>query len=97
MYAYIETSSPRIAGDTARLVSPWMRGAQCMTFYYHMYGSTMGCIVIYIRSQAANTLKPVCLRSGDRGDQWIQRKISINETTSYQVSCKMFACIYAMV
>ena len=91
MYAYIETSSPRIPGDTARLVSPWMRGPQCMTFFYHMYGSTMGCIVIYIRSQSANLLKPLWLRSEDVGDHWIQGQISINETTSYQVSCKKFA------
>ena len=87
MYAYIETSSPRIPGDTARLKSPWMRGPQCMTFYYHMYGSTMGCVVIYIKSQVTNRLKPVWMRSEDRGDYWIQGHISINETRSYQVSC----------
>ena len=89
MYVYIETSSPRKLGDTARLESPWMRGAQCMTFYYHMYGSTMSCVVIYIKSQATNRLKPVWLRSQDQGDYWIEGKISINVTSSYQVSCKM--------
>ena len=86
MYVYIETSSPRQLGDTARLESPWMRGPQCMTFYYHMYGSTMSCVVIYIRSQATNRLKPVWAKSQDQGDRWIQGQISINETSSYQVS-----------
>jgi len=86
MYVYIETSSPRQPGDTARLESPWMRGPQCMTFYYHMYGSTMSCLVIYIRRQATNRLKPVWLQSRNRGDRWIQGQISINETASYQVS-----------
>ena len=91
MYTYIESSGPRKPGDTARLLSPWIRGPQCMTFFYHMYGSTMGCIVIYIKSQTANKLKPVWLRSEDRGDHWIQGQISVNETTSYQVNCKVIA------
>lgn len=86
MYVYIETSFPRKPGDTARLESPWMRGPQCMTFNYHMYGATMSCVVIYIKRQATNRLKPVWLRSQDQGDHWIQGKISINETLSYQVS-----------
>jgi len=86
MYVYIETSSPRQPGDIARLESPWMRGPQCMTFYYHMYGSTMSCLVIYIRHQATNRLKPVWVKSRNQGDGWIQGQISINETASYQVS-----------
>ena len=61
-----------------------------MSFYYHMYGATMGCIVIYIKSQATNELKPIWLRSQDQGNHWIQGEISINETSSYQVSFKMF-------
>ena len=90
MYVYIETSSPRQLGDTARLESPWMRGPQCMTLYYHMYGATMSCVVIYIKSQATNRLKPVWLRSQDQGNHWIHGQISINETSSYQVSFKFF-------
>ena len=86
MYVYIETSYPRQLGDTARLESPWMRGPQCMTFYYHMYGITMSCLAIYIRSQATNRLKLVWVKSQDQGNRWIQGQISINETASYQVS-----------
>ena len=85
MYIYIETSYPRQPGDSARLESPWMMGPQCMTFFYHMYGSTMS---IHVKSQATNKLKPVWLRSQDQGDHWIQGQISINETSSYQVSRK---------
>ena len=86
MYIYIETSSPRKLKDTARLLSPWMRGPQCMTFYYHMYGATMSCVVIYIRSQDSNKLKPVWLKSENHGNRWLQGQISINETGIYQVS-----------
>lgn len=89
MYIYIEASLPRVPGDTARLQSPWMRGPQCMTFSYHMYGSTMSCVVMYIRRLVTNRLKPVWLKSQDRGNRWIRGQISINETASYQVSCEM--------
>ena len=97
MYVYIETSSPRKPGDTARLESPWMRGSQCMTFYYHMYGTTMSCVVIYIKRQVTNRLKPVWLRSQDQGDHWIQGKISISETSDYQVSHKMSSVVMLLV
>ena len=90
MYIYIETSNPRRPGDTARLESPWMRGPQCMTFYYHMFGSTMSCVIIYIRNQATDRLRPVWLKSENQGDGWIQGRISVNETSSYQVSCEVF-------
>ena len=94
-YIYIETSSPRRAGDTARLISPWIRGPRCMVFYYHMFGSNMGCVVMYIRSQAETRVKPVWLRSKDQGNRWIQGQISINETSSYQVRCEK--CVYSLV
>ena len=65
-----------------------------MTFYYHMYGSTMSCVIIYIKIQATNRLKPVWLKSQDRGDRWIPGKISINETGNYQVSYnEIIGCI----
>ena len=43
---YLESSSPRVLNDTARLYSP-VYGADvvqdgCFTFWFHMYGSTTG-------------------------------------------------------
>ena len=57
-----------------------------MTFYYHMYGSSMGCVAVYIR-QAANRLQPLWLRTKNQGNRWIQGQVSINDTSSYQVGC----------
>lgn len=85
-YIYIETSSPRNPGDNARLEGPWMRGPQCMTFFYHMRGSTMSCVIIYIRSMATYRYKLVWLKSEDRGNHWLPAKISINTTEIFQVS-----------
>ncbi|PFX15365.1 G-protein coupled receptor GRL101 [Stylophora pistillata] len=85
LYIYIDASSPRQPGDTARLTSPWMRGPQCMTFFYHMFGSDMGCVVMYIRKRAAKKLKPIWLRSKDQGDRWIQGQLSIENSFTYQI------------
>lgn len=62
-----------------------MRGPQCMTFYYHMRGSTMSCVIIYIRRRY-NRYELVWLKSEDRGDHWIPGQISINTTDIFQVS-----------
>ena len=86
-YIYIETSGPRKMGDTARLTSPWLRGPHCMTFYYHMYGSSMGCVAVYIRRQGADRLQPLWLKSKNQGNRWIQGQVSINDTSSFQVGC----------
>ena len=53
----------------------------------------MGCVVMYMRSQTTNRLKPVWLRSKDQGNRWIQGQISINKTSSYQVGFKIFVYI----
>ena len=68
-----------------------------MTFYYHMYGDTMSCIVIYIKRQDSNKLKPLWLKSENRGDLWIRGQISINESSVYQVShiC-IFICLFCL-
>ena len=44
-YVYIETSAPRVKGDTAWLFSqPFnaFTGSKCMLFWYHMYGQGIG-------------------------------------------------------
>lgn len=47
---YIESSAPRQPGDRARLVSPTYLPStgSCLTFYYNMYGLTMGTLKVYL-------------------------------------------------
>lgn len=56
-----------------------------MTFYYHMFGSTMSCVVIYVRNQNENRIKPVWLKSENKGDHWIREQVSLNGTGQYKV------------
>ncbi|KAL4216700.1 hypothetical protein ACF0H5_024423 [Mactra antiquata] len=47
-YMYIETSSPRVNGDTASIQSPEFdpEGSQRLTFWYSAYGSTIGSLTV---------------------------------------------------
>lgn len=47
LYLYTETSSPRVAGDTAFLTSvPFDSDGGTLTFWYHFYGSSLGTLDI---------------------------------------------------
>ena len=55
-YLYIETSAPRQYGDMASLLSSkYIRpttGA-CVTFWYHMYGTNIGELNVFVKEQGA--------------------------------------------
>ena len=78
---YIETSSPRQKGDNAKLqLSVPGSGAQaCLSFYYHMYGDTMGTLTIFSGNVA------VFNASGDQGNFWRKatRTIYLQNTVGY--------------
>ena len=70
---YIETSSPRVAGDNAKLeVSvPGSGELSCLTFYYHMYGAAMGTLNVF----SGNAL--VFQTSGNHGNHWKKAEATI--------------------
>ena len=77
---YIETSSPRTAGDNAKLLLSVSGNGElsCLKFYYHMYGDTMGTLTVY----SGNNI--IFHRSGDQGDYWRKEETNIylNKTVS---------------
>jgi len=83
-YMYIETSSPRVAGDNAKLEISVSgnRELSCLEFFYHMYGSTMGSLNVF----SGNVL--VFSLSGDQGDYWIkvEKTIYLDNTVSFMSS-----------
>ena len=63
-YIYIETSSPRVLGDVARLISPSILPSSTpvwLTFWYHMYGNTIG--TLNVSSLSGNSDSPDLLWS----------------------------------
>ena len=80
-YAYYETSSPAVTGAQVTLTTKVYRTAYCMSFWYHMYGNTMGTLEVKIGGRTLFT------KTGDQGNNWINEKIDVsNNGNSYQVS-----------
>lgn len=79
---YIETSSPRVQGDNAKLKSRPLKfsGTMCLGFYYHMYGSSIGSLKVSINS------KEVFSKSGNKGNAWLKASVTISSIAgSHQV------------
>lgn len=71
---YIETSSPRVQGDNAILVSPKLlfSGKNCLEFHYHMYGASMGTLNVFFNGARVFS---VCK---DKGNRWIKAEIRLD-------------------
>ena len=78
---YIETS-PQGLGDHAKLNSPLLtfRGNMCLKFFYHMYGLTIGQLNVLI-----NGTKTVFSASGNKGNNWLEARITTSLTGIYMV------------
>ena len=87
---YIETSHPRINGDTAILQSklyPRTTNGRCLQFYYHMYGEDMGTLKVIQSFLAGDVDKVLFEKSSDQGDQWILARVQVKASASpYRVS-----------
>jgi hypothetical protein len=82
---YIETSGSRRPGDKARLIGPMQHATQgkCVHFFYHMLGSGIGSLNVYLKSQ--NIMTQLWTRSGQTGSLWHQASITVQASYQYQV------------
>ncbi len=78
---YIETSSPRQPGDNAKLNTPSLQfsGKMCLTFYYHMYGASVGTLNVMINGNKVFTA------SGNKGNKWLRAMVNVNLSGMYAV------------
>ncbi|KAJ7365624.1 hypothetical protein OS493_002332 [Desmophyllum pertusum] len=88
-YLYVESSAS--SGDLrADLVSPWIAaksGGQCLTFYYTMYGKTMGSLAIKLElSNGKNWF--IFYKNGDQGMEWKKGtgNIDVSQGLSYRLT-----------
>ena len=91
-YIFIETSVPRKVGDKALLMSPLFNktssAGKCFTFWYHMYGLSIGTLNIYVNITRATTGKQlVWTLSGNKGNRWFNGQVKVGTTIgTYQVN-----------
>ncbi|XP_035673104.1 uncharacterized protein LOC118413683 [Branchiostoma floridae] len=85
-YVYIETSSAG-AGDKALLSSPTVTTdcTKYLRFWYHMYGSAIETLNVYVRTGSSLPTVPIFTRTGERGNQWLRAEVEISITGSYHV------------
>ncbi|XP_066271844.1 MAM domain-containing glycosylphosphatidylinositol anchor protein 2-like [Branchiostoma lanceolatum] len=81
---YIETSSPQSRGDKAQLLTPLLEptAERCLTFYYHMYGTSVGTLNVYKISRGQRP--QVWTQSGAQGNQWNYAEIDYDSKYQYQ-------------
>lgn len=72
----MEASSPRKQGDVSRLVNTQidLQTDSCLTFWYHMYGQTIGSLAVYDQTASGN---PALIWSqiGDKRDKWRNARV----------------------
>ncbi|KOC65100.1 MAM domain-containing glycosylphosphatidylinositol anchor protein 1, partial [Habropoda laboriosa] len=73
-YLYIEASG-RLENDTARIISPIYNASYtesgCFSFWYHMYGATVGALNIYFKPEKDLVPRQLFHKEGDQGNQWL--------------------------
>jgi len=83
-YIYIETSSPRQAGDSAIIISSFIDISNLtsaeLRFFTHMYGTSINELSIYI-TDASGLINQIFIKSGDQGDQWNEEIIDLSGYT----------------
>ena len=74
-YIYIETSSPRLPGENARLeIKPSLgNGATCISFYYHMLGRDVNELKVLVNG------KQQLSKKGSQGDKWNKAEFKVQE------------------
>ncbi|XP_065051141.1 uncharacterized protein LOC135680862 isoform X2 [Rhopilema esculentum] len=84
-YLYLEASWPARRGDTARLQSVPFKASEisCLTFYYHMYGRTMGTLNVFTRAAGERSKTLLWTLKGNQGQNWMEAKVSLQDVNLY--------------
>lgn len=91
-YAYIDSRYPRRPGDIARLMSISFPGTgpespMCMHFWFHMFGSGIGNLKIYLRHLRSldAEVQEIWALSGNAGNAWFKSEVTISSLDDYQL------------
>ncbi|CAG2200379.1 MAM and LDL-receptor class A domain-containing protein 2 [Mytilus edulis] len=84
-YMYLESSNSIRKGETARLWTPMITPTkgQCLSFWYNMYGMTVGNLTIYTGDNSTGSEQldgAVCKISGNQGQLWKQKCVLLPDS-----------------
>ena len=85
-YLYVEASIPAQEGNKAWFLSDQFpaTAGRCLSFWYHMYGSSIGTLNVYIVDKD-NKSTLVWSKSGDQGNHWNETKLMLESKLDYKV------------
>ncbi|XP_033123978.1 MAM and LDL-receptor class A domain-containing protein 1-like [Anneissia japonica] len=86
-YMYIETSNPRNYNETARIWTPSYPATNgtCVEWFYHMYGTTVNILNVYIVNTAGTVGTPAWTERNDQGNFWRLGQISVETNNTYNI------------
>ncbi|XP_041817770.1 MAM and LDL-receptor class A domain-containing protein 1 [Chelmon rostratus] len=96
-YLFIESSAPQEFKDTAVLLSRVFqpthqrgknppRSRHCVfRFHYHMFGSHVFCLAVYLRTAATGRGYMLWVRYGDQGNLWHRKTLYLNSARPFQI------------
>ena len=56
---------------------------RCFQFWYHMYGSAMGKLQLFLLQKKGENI--LWSELGDHGDKWINQTVEISSSTTYHI------------
>ncbi|XP_078586715.1 astacin-like metalloendopeptidase [Branchiostoma floridae x Branchiostoma japonicum] len=87
-YMFIETSGSRTQGDAARLRTPTQSASPagyCLQFKYHMYGTDIDTLNVYVTDENSILGTPDFSVTGDQGNNWLSGQLTIPGDADFQV------------
>ena len=86
-YAYINTNTPVVFNDAARLISPTVYAGSngfCLQFFYHMFGTNINRLNLYVKQN--NTMgKPIWQKIGEQGNSWMLGQVYLENMNAIQI------------
>ena len=90
IYSYVESSSPNFPNKTFIIYTPTFdvsaTPGKVLSFWYHMYGASMGDLEVYILQNGIST--PIDTISGDQGNNWHLAYYPIMATGQFKIAFK---------
>ena len=86
-YLFIETSFWS-KGSKAWFIGPNIspQAGKCFQFWYHMYGSSIGQLNVYLLTTKTVPSNPTWSRQKNQGNQWYIAQVSITQNSYVNVS-----------
>ncbi|XP_010778530.1 MAM domain-containing protein 2-like, partial [Notothenia coriiceps] len=84
-YLHME-ASPMLSGQSVRLLSRPLRGSrgpQCLSFYYHMYGSGTGQLSVHLHKDGEDAL--LWKLSGEQSVAWLRATVEYRSNIQHQI------------